>query len=257
MSADDPKPPESNEEEGNFPPTKWGIVNQSCDVKTSVRMRAQTELYNTYWPPLYAFARMNGKSSDDVEDLLQSFFIRMVKKDGWLEGANQEQGKFRNFLLASFSRFMVDEWRKGQAARRGGGINFISFDKEEAERLFEISDAKSLSPEEAYESNWASTLIENCLVDLKLYYMGKGKLQKFEALSPFLNPDEEEPDYDKASAQLGVSQSAARVQVHRLREKFHDMIRKAIYETVAPGSDVEEEYQNLISALKRVEFIKI
>src|SRR4051812_36866693 len=81
---------------------------------------ALAALCEAYWYPLYAFVRRKGYSPEDAQDLTQEFFARLVERN-WLADLNRERGKFRSFLLRSLERFLIDEWRKGRAEKRGAG----------------------------------------------------------------------------------------------------------------------------------------
>jgi len=85
-------------------------------------------LCRTYWYPLYAFLRRQGRSPHDAQDLTQEFIARLLQKD-FLERVGPQKGKFRSFLLASLKHFLADEWDKARAEKRGGGQTFISLGK--------------------------------------------------------------------------------------------------------------------------------
>ena len=55
---------------------------------------ALEKLCRTYWFPLYAFARRQGNSPEDAQDLTQDFFCRLLQKN-YLAKADPDRGKFR------------------------------------------------------------------------------------------------------------------------------------------------------------------
>ena len=81
---------------------------------------ALESLCRTYWNPLYAYVRHQGHSPHDAQDLTQEFFARLLEKK-YLKLARRERGRFRSFLLKSLKHFLINEWKRGQSQKRGGG----------------------------------------------------------------------------------------------------------------------------------------
>ena len=92
-------------------------------------------LCRAYWYPIYAYTRRAGRAPHDAEDLTQEFFARLLKKE-WLLAASPEKGRFRTFLLMALKRFMVNEWRRATAQKRGGGERPLPLDTTDAERRY-------------------------------------------------------------------------------------------------------------------------
>ncbi|MDF1812083.1 MAG: sigma-70 family RNA polymerase sigma factor [Verrucomicrobiales bacterium] len=239
---------DANDKPGGFPETTWAWVENSKDPKSDVRRKALESLFNTYWPPLYGYARKLGNSELESEELLQGFFHKLIEKRN-LEKAERLKGKFRNFLLKNFDNFIKSEWKKEHAEKRGGFAEFLSIDKDEAEKYVELADSQNLSPEEFYEQIWARTLLEYSLVRLKSKYKKAGKMKEFKALLPFLTTSN--PDYQDLAKKLGCSVESARVYKQRFKGAYQDAIKKEIAETIEPGGDVERELMNLLTAFSR------
>src|SRR4051812_29598947 len=121
-------PPMAGEPGSSFAATRWSIVLAAGNghARTEAR-RAMGELAKLYWYPLYAFVRRKGYSAAEAEDLIQSFFARLMEKDV-LAVADRNKGKFRSFLLAVLNNFLANEWEKAHAAKRGGEKGVISLD---------------------------------------------------------------------------------------------------------------------------------
>ena len=83
-----------------FETTHWSIVVRAHG-ESAAAQRALETLCQTYWFPLYAFARRSGQSQEDAEDLVQSFFAYVVEKR-LFERADAERGRLRTFLLTTF-----------------------------------------------------------------------------------------------------------------------------------------------------------
>lgn len=82
---------------GDFCTTRSSLVVMASDDDRDAE-EALRELCEAYWLPLYAFARRSGKSVEDAQDITQEFLQKMLKS-GNLVRADQEQGKFRTYLL--------------------------------------------------------------------------------------------------------------------------------------------------------------
>ena len=57
--------------------------------------------------------------------MTQSFFARFLER-GKVRLAEESRRRFRTFLLKSLDHFLVNEWEKSRAARRGGQFAFGS-----------------------------------------------------------------------------------------------------------------------------------
>jgi len=60
-------------------------------VLSPLRTALET-LCRTYWYPLYAYLRRQGRAPHDAQDLTQGFFARLLEK-GYLQSAARENGR--------------------------------------------------------------------------------------------------------------------------------------------------------------------
>ena len=103
-----------------FTTTHWSVVLNAADSSAPGAQEALEKLCRTYWYPLYAYVRRQGQRPEDAEDLTQEFFARFLEKK-YFQRASRERGRFRTFLLTSLKNFLVNEWDRARAAKRGGG----------------------------------------------------------------------------------------------------------------------------------------
>ena len=116
-----------------FVTTQWTVVLAAGDEDSSATVRDALErLCETYWYPLYAFARRKGCSPHLSEDLVQGFFAQMLRLKS-LGKASRERGRFRSFLLASFQHYIADAYARSKAQKRGGDRAILSLDAVQAE----------------------------------------------------------------------------------------------------------------------------
>jgi RNA polymerase sigma-70 factor (ECF subfamily) len=205
-------------------------------------------LCRTYWYPLYAFACRKGYNETDAQDVIQEFFQRLLEKK-YLQLADRKRGKFRTFLLSSLQHFLVNEWTRARAAKRGSGRPMVSWDSATAEGLYECDATTDLTPEKIYEQRWAVTLLERVLTRLQQEVIADGKGEAFEQMKIFLWGEAKTGSYGDLARNLGLTENAARVAVHRLRQRYRQLLRAEIAHTVAHPDDIDDEIRYLFRAL--------
>jgi len=209
---------------------------------------ALEKLCRIYWYPLYAYVRRRGHSPEDAQDLTQEFFVQLLERQS-LAVADPHLGRFRSFLLASMNHFLINEWKKSQSGKRGGGRPLLSLDWAAAEQRFDLEPSDNSTPDKIFEKQWALTLLDEVLNRLELEYQGEGKTGLFAALKQTLMGSRESQPYAELAARLEMSESAIKVAVHRLRKRYRDLIREEIAGTLDRPQDVEAEMRDLFSAL--------
>jgi RNA polymerase sigma-70 factor (ECF subfamily) len=244
--SDEPEPKEARPRE-YFNTTQWTqVLNAGRNDSTGAR-EALEELCRTYWYPLYAFARRRGQSPQDAEDSTQGFFARLLKLDSLAE-VRREKGKFRSFLLVSFNHYLADEWDRARARKRGRD-QLIPLDFASAEARLNRERTDSLTPEKSFERKWAMTLLESVVQDIRREYEGAGKGALFIALRFSIVDEESKVPYAELSERLNLRESALRVAVHRLRQRYRELLRAEIARTVATEGEVDEEIRHLFGVL--------
>jgi DNA-directed RNA polymerase specialized sigma24 family protein len=230
-----------------FATTHWTIVLAAGRGHTPQADLALDELCRTYWYPLYAYIRRHGHSKEDAEDLTQTFFARFLERN-YLAGLSGEKGKFRSFLLASLKHFLANEWDRAGRHKRGGGVAPLSLDWQSADTRYQVDLADHLSPDRLYDRAWAVALLERVIGRLRDESIADGKSGQFEHLKPFLTAGKGAVPYARAAAELGWSEGAVRVSVHRLRRRYRELLREEIGQTLSDPGQVEAEVQSLFAA---------
>jgi RNA polymerase sigma-70 factor (ECF subfamily) len=232
-----------------FDTTQWSLVLAAQDKASPLAEQALAELCRAYWFPLYAFARRQGSSADEAQDLTQGFFTRFLEMD-YLKDVRREKGRFRSFLLASFKHSVANERDHARAAKRGGGDAVVSIDVETAEGRYAREPAHALTPEKIFERQWALTLLARVLARLRSEFAEDGRENVFDSLKGFLTGEQETTGYRAIGEALGASEGAVKVAVHRLRRRYRDLIRAEISATVDGAEAVDDEMRHLMSALQ-------
>ena len=230
-----------------FVTTHWSLVVSAGHNDTPNARNALEKLCLAYWSPIYAFVRRQGQGPDDAQDLTQEFFARLLEKKS-LAAADPAKGRFRSFLLASLKHFLANEWDKARAQKRGGGQILIPIDVAAAETSCGIEPADNLTAEKIYERRWALALLDQVLRRLRAEYVRDGKENLFERLKPTLTEASRSVRYAEIAAQLGTSEGAVKVAVHRLRQRYREVLRAEIADTVTSPGEVEDEIRNLFAA---------
>lgn len=211
---------------------------------------ALEELCRTYWRPVYAFVRRQGHSVDDALDLTQGFFARFLERKQ-VKLADPDRGRLRSFLLVSVKAFVANDWARAQAEKRGGGHSFLSLDQQrEAETHFLAEPADPAAPpDQAFEKQWALTLLEQALSRLRDESAATGGQEHFDALKVFVWGDQTAVSQVEIAARLGVTPNALGVSVHRLRRRFGELLRETIARTVVGENEIDVELRHLIEAI--------
>ncbi len=243
----DPNPPAGSP--AQFQTTRWSLIVRARG-EGGVARAALEALCRAYWFPLYAFARRNGASRHDAEDLTQAFFSHVLATD-FIARAEPEKGRFRSFLLASLRNFMAKEHARESAQKRGGGARPVDFDENAAEERLGLTAGRAeLTPSEHFERDWALALLEQALDRLGAEQRAMGRAELFARLRPLLRAGPERGDYEALSIELGINRSTLTVTVHRLQQRYRELVRAEILQTVADADDLEDEMRHLLAILQ-------
>lgn len=236
---------------GGFPTTHWSVVINAGAGSESVARVALESLCRHYWYPLYSFVRRQGRAHHEAEDCTQEFLARLLATDG-VARARPERGRFRTFLLTALRNFLTNEWQRAQAAKRGGGRTVVSLDWTDAEQRFAHEPADpGLTPEQAFDRNWARGLIESTLAALRVEYERRGQAALFAELTPLVWGTAAAVETLAAPAtRLGMDTHAFTVALQRVRKRLAERLRAAVAETVADTADIDTELRHLIAALR-------
>ena len=230
-----------------FATTQWTAVF-IASREGPERTAALGKFCTTYWYPVYAFIRRRGNGPDDARDLTQEFFARLIEKE-WLAGVERRETRFSTLLLTILKRFLVNEYEREQAAKRGGGIAPVSIDVAQAESWFGAEPSTTETPEKTFERRWALAVLAAALDRLRAELTDAGKARHFEVLSPFLSQEPEAREYEAAGAALDLAARSVAVAVHRLRQRYRTVLREELAAGSRDSAQVDEEMRNLSQAL--------
>jgi RNA polymerase sigma factor (sigma-70 family) len=238
-------------DQGQFDKTRWSMVLEAAQSRAPSAPNALAQLCGRYWRPLYGFARRRGHSPEDAQDLVQGFFEHLIDSHG-LATVDRSKGKFRSFLLASFQNFIAAETRRARAEKRGGLIELIRLDWQDAETRLVLEPQDGLTPEMLYDAQWALLLLRRTTDRLQQEQTAGGKAKTFHTLKGFLGGEigcHEPVTYEEAARVLGVSVPNVTSLIFRLRQRHAQLVREEVGRTVLDPSEVEAELHGLCEAL--------
>jgi RNA polymerase sigma-70 factor (ECF subfamily) len=236
MSVSDSGQEASRAGQERFCTTRWSVVLLAGQGGSPQAAEALETLCRTCWYPLYAFVRRKGHDAQEAQDLTQAFFARLLEKN-YLSRAHPGRGRFRSFLISGLSHFLINEWDRARAEKRGGGQAPIFLGADTAETWYGLEPATDASPEKICEKRWALALLEQAVARLGEEQMAEGKARQFEQLKPFLSAEARAGDYDRAARELGTSRDAVAMAVSRLRKRYRDLVREEVAHTVASPNE--------------------
>lgn len=238
-----------------FVTTRWNLILSATDSKRtdgSEISAALEELCRIYWRPVFFFIARRGYSPEDAEDLTQDFFLRIVKGD-WLQKADPNRGRFRSLLLKSVQHFLNDAVDKTHARKRGGDVNFISWDawmtKAPSELELASEALNSWTAERLFDAGWAATVVQRAIRQLREECEHKGRSRVFEVLNPYLAAERDDLFYAHLAAKLRVRETTVKKLLYQMRQRYRFLLRNEVAQTVADPTDVEEELRYLCSTL--------
>ena len=217
-------------ENRRFVTTQWSCVIQAAGNQSEHSRLALEQLCQHYWYPLYAFVRRKGHDAADAADLTQGFFVHLLEGNR-LEVCDQTRGKFRSFLMKSMTHFITTQWRRETAQKRGGGKTLLQIDFELADAKFQNDPVDELTPEKLFERQWALSILEQAMSELKQDYVDNGKDEQFDALQSQIGGSGKE-SYAQIAEKLGMTEGAIKVAVHRLRDRYRKKLREVVAQTL-------------------------
>lgn len=232
-----------------FHTTHWSMVLAARDAGSNERETALQRLCCVYWYPLYVYVRRRGLSAEDAQDLTQDFFAHLLKHNA-LEKVHPQKGRFRSFLLVSINNFLANQWDRAKAQKRGGKNTFVSLDDGSAEARYLLESVADHSAEKLFRRRWAIALLDHALGRLREECVAAEKESLFRKLEPFIPEEPNAGEYAVVARELGWTRSALAVAVHRLRQRYRELVREEVAHTVAKPEEVDGELRDLLEALR-------
>jgi DNA-directed RNA polymerase specialized sigma24 family protein len=237
----------------HFATTRWSLIFGGRSAAASSPANGDlAELCQIYWRPILTFICRRGYPAADAQDLTQDFFL-LILEGKLLQAADPSRGRFRSLLLKSLKNFLIDADVKRRRLKRGGAMQFVSWEQWITEAPSQLSlsvDAIESSPAEAlFDLRWAATIAEQALRRLREECESKGHRRVYEVLNGYLTAERTDISYQRLSAALGVSEASVRNLLHEFRVRYRELLREEVAKTVEDQADVDGEIRYLCAAL--------
>lgn len=235
----------------SFAPTRWTLVLK-CRGDSEEAKVALSELCDIYYRPVFEFLKHDCGDEEKAQELANEFFARILQRGG-LDNVDPQRGRFRSYLLGALKHFIIERRRFENRKKRGGDVltesidEKVELDDDDVEK--QIPDTSRLQLELLFDREWALTVIERALKEVENKYNAEGKARLFDLLKPWLAPSEQELSQREVAEKLGMSESAVKVAIHRLRQRFREAVKNELAQTVHNPSEIKDELNYLIQVL--------
>jgi RNA polymerase sigma-70 factor (ECF subfamily) len=230
--------------DSSFHPTRWTLVLRSHGEGDDAKA-ALSDLCAACYEPVVSFLRREGRSEDVAREVAHAFFENVLT--GGLGAPDPSRGRFRSYLLGALKHFLSKQRDAALAGKRGGGVEHVPLVSENDTApglpMPGVSDDTL-----AFDREWALALIARALQSLEQEHAHKPEF--FQSLKPWLDGAANTSQAEAALA-LGMSETAVKVAIHRLRSRFRELIRAGIAATVNDPADIADELRHLIAVAAR------
>jgi len=231
-----------------FATTHWSMV-LDAQGESPAAEKALENLCGTYWRPIYGFVRREGLGPEESKDITQGFFALILERKDF-QSVRQEKGRLRSFLLASLKHFMANERRDARTIKRGGGQTLIPFDDMASDDSTEFDRRAMLSADLLYDRRWALTVLDRVFVRLREESQRSANAPLLERLNELLSEEPDRPSQAEIAREFGMTENAVKQAFHRLRQRYRQLLREEVAQTVATPAEIEDELRHLIAALR-------
>jgi RNA polymerase sigma-70 factor (ECF subfamily) len=237
-----------NPTEAWFATTHWSVVLAAGQQISALAGEALEALCRSYWTPVYAYLRRNGQAYAEAQDLTQEFFAWLLQHEV-IGAADRERGRFRSFLLGTLRHFLSAERERSTALKRGGDSIIMSWDEFSPEQRQRFEPMDAATPEDVFDRRWAVTVLERAMTRLRAEQEAAGKAAEFDLLKALLLGDKSDEGQAALAESLALTPGALRVALHRLRQRFREIVRSEVAHTVANPAVIDEEIRHLAAVI--------
>jgi RNA polymerase sigma-70 factor (ECF subfamily) len=231
-----------------FATTLWSVVTAAGKGSSKQARSALETLCRIYWYPIYSYVRRKGYQPEEAQDLTQEFFAHLIAKEHF-SLADPNKGKFRGFLLATLDYFLAREWNRAHRQKRGGKFTFVSMDEQPPEERYRLEPVDHETPEKIFLRQWTLTVLKQAMNALQSECEANGKGDLFRETKNLISGERDKAAYAQISKNLNMGEGAVRVAVHRLRQRYGDLLRNQIAHTVNSEEEVDQELRYLFQVV--------
>lgn len=220
----------------NFPETRWSLVGAASAGSGERVEAAVRELCERYREPIRRRLAAIGYGQD-ADDIANGFVVFLLEKNRF-QNFVRGTSKFRSFLLTCLDGYRRDEWRKRNAAKRGGGQEIVPFEE------IEVGSQSDLDG--TLDRDFALAVHGRVLAEMAA--KNSKSLDRFEALKPYLLTSDGSMSYAELGGRIGLNANAVKQAVLRMRSDYLARFRVEVADATAPA-EVDAEMRYLLSLL--------
>lgn len=240
-----------------FVTTMWTMVlTAAAKGSPHDAQEALNRLCRLYWHPIHAYFARALSDPTEAEDLTQTFFATMIRRD-FLADIARDKGKFRSWLLTAAKRILLDHLEKRSAEKRGGGQRTLSIDATTEDGTPLIEPVSGQNSVLEFERDYVAATVERVFDNLEAEFVADhppgdfalDPQQAFSLLLPCVMKTNE-AGYDEIGRQLGRTEGAVKQIVRRLRGDFERLFRVQVAETLSDPADFDDEVRYLLRVIE-------
>ncbi len=231
-----------------FPETVWSSLLGREGPPTPERIAAINGLAQAYWRPVYKFIRTAGGATiEDSKDLTQEFFS-YVLEGSVLSKYDSSKGRFRTFLKGVLRNFLSVERRDASRLKRGGGRMLIPLDVAALETPESLAERDRMSPDEAFDRQWAAEILSESLAELRRQLLAEGRAVHLKAYEAFheIGGEAGRPTYASIGRDLGLTEQQVKDHLAVARERLEKLVKDRLASRVASPGEVAAELNDLL-----------
>jgi RNA polymerase sigma factor (sigma-70 family) len=236
--------------DGQFPATRWSVVEGVRSPDGEERKRALDKLCEAYWKPVYKYVRLRwDRDPADAQDLTQGFFAEMLER-GLLNRFDADRSRLRTYLRLCVDSFVMNQDKAARRQKRGGEVRHLVLDFGGAEEELgstAIDPAAIASPEsleEFFEKEWIRSLFTLAVEELRVLCVERGREQTFRLFEVYDLECDEKVSYGDLATQYGIPVTDVTNALAWARREF----RRIALERLREICGSEEEFQREIKA---------
>ncbi len=191
-------------------------------------------------PAVYAWLRADGAEPAEAVQRTGDFLARLQTVDR-PDPQEEDVARLQDFLQRRLTAHAAAGFPEPAA---GASSRQPVFDQAQAERRFLREAART--QEDVFTRRWALGTLELTIELLVAEFSKESKGALVPHLRQFLSFTGSEERYAQIAEQTGTSVSALRVTVYRFRQRYREILRRLVGDTVRNPEDVDTELTKLL-----------
>ncbi|WP_395738321.1 RNA polymerase sigma factor [Prosthecobacter sp.] len=218
-----------------FPDTRITLLKRSLNAADPKSLDALDELCRLYEPPVLAWLRTHVADPHAVEDLRQSFFVKILHQEAF--AAALEPGvSLRAVLLGRLRYHYLDYLRSIHRGRRDQTDSLDSMETGDREK---IEPSHTQTADKEFHNQWRLTMLKAAVQAEREKRLSKGmSAQDFAEILDCVFKQNTALQKDVA-ARIGMDAEEMKQAVFRLREAIGKTLRSLVADTLVEPTESE------------------